>query len=232
MSLANLNTSDLVGALVGFGLTLMVFSYIFGDNALFRIAIHIFIGVSAGYAAVVAWYNVIWPQLVVPLVFGTQTERLYVLIPLAMAGLLLFKVSPRFSAIGNPSAAYLVGVGMASAVGGAVIGTIFPQVSASANLFDFQASQQAGFLWQFVKGTAILLGTLTTLIYFQYGVRTVTDRPATVQKWIEPLAWVGQIFIAITFGAIFAGVYSAALTAFIERVHFIGDILLPMIFSP
>jgi len=231
MSLADLSLVDLIGALVSFGLTLMVFSYVFGDNALFRLAIHLFIGVSAGYAAIVAFYNVVWPQLLIPLVFGPQAERLYVLVPLVLAGLLFFKVTPRFSALGNPTAAYLVGVGMASAVGGAVVGTIYPQVFASANLFDLQAAPQAGRLLYFVKSVAILLGTLTTLIYFYFGVQK-SPGGAPEKGWIGPLTWIGQVFIAITFGAIFAGVYSAALMAFIERVYFIGDILLPLIFTP
>ncbi len=231
MNLGDLSLLDVVGALVGFGLTLMVFSYVFGDNALFRVALHMFIGVSAGYAAVVALYNVIWPQLVYPLVYGTQSERIFVLIPVALAGLLLFKVTARFSAFGNLTAAYLVGVGMAAAIGGAVIGTIFPQVLASANLFEFPVGEQSDTLWQFVKGTAVVFGTLTTLIYFHYGVRTSTDQKVITKGWMEPLAWVGQIFIAITFGTIFAGVYIAALTAFIERLNFIGEFLLPIIFN-
>jgi hypothetical protein len=36
---------------------------------------------------------------------------------------------------------------------------------------------------------------------------------------IEALGAMGQGFIAVTFGLLFAGVYMAALTAFIERVH-------------
>ncbi len=32
------------------------------------------------------------------------------------------------------------------------------------------------------------------------------------------IAWVGRIFIAITFGVLFAGVYMSALTAMIERL--------------
>jgi hypothetical protein len=35
------------------------------------------------------------------------------------------------------------------------------------------------------------------------------------------IAWVGRIFIAMTFGVLFAGVYMSALTALIERLSFI-----------
>ena len=34
-------------------LTLMVFSYILGDNVLFKLATHIFVGVAVGYAAAI-----------------------------------------------------------------------------------------------------------------------------------------------------------------------------------
>jgi hypothetical protein len=230
MSLAEMNTPDLVGALLGFFLTLMVFSYVFGDNALFRATIHIFIGVSAGYAAIVAWYNVIWPQLVLPLLLGTQDERLYILFPLVLSGLLLFKISPRLSWVGSPAVAYLVGVGVAVAIGGAVLGTIFPQTQATINLLDLGANTSGESPLVLIgQGLLIILGTVTTLIYFHFGAR---QRPGGIPKrpdWVEALARVGRIFIAITLGVIFAGVLMASLTALIERVQFLQDVIVPLL---
>lgn len=230
MSLVEMSLPDLVGTLLGFTLTLMVFSYVFGDNALFRVGIHIFIGVAAGYAAVVAWYNVIQPQLLVPLISGTRSERLYVLFPLVLSGLLLFKLSPRLSRLGNPAVAYLVGVGVAVAIGGAVMGTMFPQTLATINLMDLQTPQiGASPLFSLVQGLLVILGTVSTLIYFHFGAR---QRPNSAPKrpdWMEWLALVGQIFIAITLGVIFAGVFSASLTAMIERINFIGEVILPLL---
>lgn len=232
MNLVDLNGLDFAGAVLGFVLTLMTFSYIFGDNALFRIAIHIFIGVSAGYAALIAWYSVIWPQLVVPVISGSRDERLLVLLPLLLSGLLLFKVSKRFSSLGNVSIAYLVGVGMATAVGGAVVGTIFPQVGASINAFDFEGANLGDSLYKFGIASIMLIGTLATLVYFHFGVKSDKTRSEKLQNWIQAGAWVGLIFIAITFGSVFAGVYSSALTAFIERVSSLSDFVFSLVFSP
>jgi hypothetical protein len=232
MELANLGLPDFIGALVGFTLTLMVFSYVFGDNLLFRLALNIFIGVAAGYAAVVAWYNVIWPQLMLPLISGTQAERLFALFPLVLSGLLLLKLSTRLTHLGSAAIAYLVGVGVAAAIGGAVLGTLFPQVSASINLFDMGAAstvEGASSLERLARGSVILVGTLTSLIYFHYGARPRPGEPSKRPEWLESLGWVGQVFIAITFGALFAGVYSAALTALIERLHFLGDVIISLI---
>jgi hypothetical protein len=44
---------EFISALIGLVLTLMIFSYLLGDNPLFRFAIYLFIGVASGYAAAV-----------------------------------------------------------------------------------------------------------------------------------------------------------------------------------
>jgi len=226
MSLGQISTADLIGTLLGLTLTLFVFSYIFGDNALFRVATYLFIGAASGYAAVIAWYNVIWPQLLRPLVFGSQSERLFALFPLVLSGMLLLKISPRYTRLGNPAVAFLVGVGVATAIGGAVLGTIFPQVGASINLFDPQGVAPGENVYaELIKGGLILLGTLTTLIYFHFGTGKSPANNPKRPEWMEWLALIGQVFIAITFGALFAGVFSASLTTLIERLFFIMDFL-------
>jgi hypothetical protein len=233
MSPAEISLVDLIGAIVGFFLTVIVlFSDVFSDNPLFRVAISIFIGVASGYTVIVAWYNVILPQLIVPAAYGNQSERLFILFPLVLGGLLLFKASPRLSGVGNPAMAYLLGVGAAAAIGGAVLGTVLPQAYASMNLFDSRLyGPEESTLTNLAGGSVILLGTVTTLAYFHFSARQVQSQRAERPKWLEALAWVGQIFIAITLGALFAGVYTAALIALIERVQFIKDFIFALMGS-
>ena len=47
-------------------LTLMIFSYLLGDNPLYRLALHIFVGVSVAYLFVLALQAVIIPALSMP----------------------------------------------------------------------------------------------------------------------------------------------------------------------
>jgi hypothetical protein len=118
---------------------------------------------------------------------------------------------------------------VAAAIGGAVLGTIFPQISATINLFDMGAVNTGeNVIWQLVRGGMILVGTLTTLIYFQFGAIRTKGRPAARPEWLEWLGLVGQVFIAITFGAIFAGVFSASLTALIERLYFVVNFVVTL----
>ena len=226
MNLANLTLPDLVGALISFTFTIIIFSYILGDNPLFRLVTHIFIGVSAGFAAGMIFYNVILDQLIFPLFEKPAAAYLYVIPPLLMGIWLLAKLNPGLAHIGNPVMAYLVGVGAATAVGGAVLGTVFPQITGLTSLFDLQAgfSTGANIITILAKGLLILAGTVSALAYFQFGVKSSPNQMGT-QSWMDTLRLIGEVFIAITFGYVFAGVYSAALTALIERGSFIVNIL-------
>lgn len=216
---------DWIGAFLGFVFTLLVFSYLIGDNPLFRITVHIFIGVSAGFAAVIVIDNIIIPRLLEPLFSTNRGEQILALIPLILAGLLLFKISPRFAFIGNLPVSYLVGVSAAAAIGGAVTGTLIPQVIASINLLDLKPNQvfDATLGLRLVNGTIILVGTIATLAYFHFGRGSKSTEKFQIQNWIEGMGQIGQVFIAITFGFLFAGILSAALTALIGRVVFSVD---------
>jgi len=219
--------ADWIGALLGFVLTLLVFSYLVGDNQIFRITLHLFIGVSAGFAATVVIYNVILPRMLAPIIAGQGSEQILALVPIILAGLLVTKISPRFAFIGNLPMAYIVGVSAAAAIGGAVLGTLIPQTIASMNLFDVQASQafDADLGLRLINGMIILIGTIATLVYFQFSSLSKSSEKSQLQTWIDGLGQIGQVFVAITFGFLFAGVFSAALTALIGRVLFLVDFI-------
>jgi hypothetical protein len=210
---------DLVTGGISFLLTLMVLSYLIGDNPAFRVAVYIFIGVAAGYAAAVVWHQVLDPHLFKPLLSGSMADRLVAIVPLVLGLLLLLKLFPRTSRLGTPSIAFLVGVGAAVAIGGAVMGTLFPQTRAAMNALNLS---DAGQYWleRLSEGIFMLVGTVTTLVYFHFGAKATTSGPHR-SILVRALGWVGQVFIAITFGVLFAGVFMAALTALIERLNFI-----------
>ncbi len=210
-------TPDFVNGLVGFLLTLMVLSYLIGDNALFRFAVHIFVGVSAGYVAVVAIYRVVWPYLLIPLVSAPMLERGLLLVPFVLGALLLMKISPRLGWLGGPAVGYLVGAGAAAAIGGAILGTILPQGGAAVAPFDWRNASDP--LTSLFNGAVMLAGTVGTLAYFHFGARRRDDGSIKRNFLVEALAWLGKLFVALTLGALFAGVYAAALAALVERVH-------------
>ncbi|HIE58211.1 MAG TPA: hypothetical protein EYP88_08285 [Anaerolineales bacterium] len=216
---------DLVGAALGFVLTLAIFSYIWGDNALFRIASYLFVGVAAGYAAIMVIGSVILPQLVFPFIGGNRNEQVFALLFLLLSALMLAKISHRLTKLGNSAVAYLVGVGAAAAIGGAVTGTIFPQSAASMRVFSAHANP--------LNALVILAGTLSVLLYFQFSASKKTSDDDTENQrsgWMESISDIGRVFIAITFAALFTGVYLASITALIERVSFLWNFITGLIF--
>jgi len=203
---------ELISGVIGFILTLLIFSYLIGDNPLFRSAVYIFIGVSSGYAAVVVWHYVLMPKLFLPLASADTNQLLLLAAPLVLSVSLLAKLSPRISWLGSFAMALLVSVGAATALSGAVIGTLIPQSRAAMDAFASPT-----FL-QLIEGVVMLAGTVLTLIYFQFSAKRMPDGSVKRNVFIEGLAWGGRVFIAITFGVLFAGVYMAALTAMLERL--------------
>ena len=226
---------DLITGILGFIFTLLIFSYLIGDNPLFRTSVHIFVGVSSGYIAAVAWWQVIWPRLFAPLIAAVMSgsitvEAAFLFIPLTGAVLIFMKISPRLAGMARIAMAFMVGAGAAVTIAGAVGGTLIPQVMGTINTFDLAAAgaQNISPMEVIFNGLFILSGTIFTLAYFHFGAHSKADGSTYRLGAIEMAAWVGRIFIGITLGAVFAGVFAAALTAFIERIvsliNFIGNL--------
>lgn len=227
--------------LVGLFLTLMVLLYmVVGDNALFRIVTYTFVGIASGYALVLIVFQVLMPRFFNLLRSDNLVFTGLGMVPFVLGLLLLFKLSPRLDSVGTLSMAVLTGVGAAVAVGGAIFGTLFGQVLGTIGLFRIPSGSDE--LTRLLEGVFVLAGTVCTLAYFQFSTRTrppasadpsalpgaAPDGPvATARRALslEMLAKVGQVFIGITLGAMFAGVYTAAISALIERLGFVIDMI-------
>jgi hypothetical protein len=202
---------DLIAGWVSLVLTLLVFSYLLGDNFLYRIAVHILVGVAAGYIAVVAVESVLIPWVNDTLLAdqGTRTDatmsalRVLGAVPFFIGALLLFKFSPRLAPLGNLALAFIIGVGVAVAIAGAVAGTVIPLVRDSGRAFGDDT----------VDGFVIVVGVITTLIYFQY---LAVQRGGEIRRmrFLRVMSLIGQGFISITLGALYAGAIITSITIF------------------
>lgn len=215
---------DLIAAGISFVITILILSYLIGDNPLFRATVYVFVGVAAGYVAAVAVNEIILPLLFQPIFSGEILANpglaVSLVVPLLGGLFLLFKMAPRFSHLGQLPMAYLVGVGAAVTIGGALLGTLLPQLSATFDNFDVSLAveRNADTVLMIVNGAAILVGVIGTLAYFHFGASQKPDGTVRRNIMVSVLSWVGRVYIAVTFGVLFAGVYMAALTALIERM--------------
>jgi len=230
--MAGFEALDVLGLLLAFVFTVLVLLYAFGDIPYFRLAIHIFIGVAAGYASAVALRDVVYPYLVAPALSllggGTPPQGLgWLVLQVILVVLLLLKLSRRSARLGNPATAVLVGVGAAVAIGGAVQGTLIPQTMNAISFFPQAVGVELDndLLYSLALGIFMLVGVVSTLAYFHFGAGKGSEQAPQRSGLLLFLSEVGQLFIAITFGVVFAGVYLAALSALIERLFFLWNTL-------
>ena len=210
--------SELIGLLIGLLLTLLIYSTIWRDTWLYRLALHILVGVSAAYAAVIATQQVILPIYEQIQTNPSDPATVLWLIPIFLAALLLLKILlPAAGGLGNSAVALLVGVGAAVALVGAIRGTLIPQVTA----VDVQDP------W---RGLAVGVLTICTLLTFQFTQPQDAQTHVVRRLWrrsTKGLRTIGQVVLMITFGTLFASVLNTSLVLLIERINFFMRGLLP-----
>jgi hypothetical protein len=216
---------DSLDTVVAVLLTLFVFSFLLGDNALYRLAEHLFVGVAVGYAVVIAFHSVLVPRLLLPLMEGLQgqvAEQVYLSLAGLLFGLLLLLKPVRsLSWWGNFSVALLLGVGAALAIGGALLGTLIPQVAATCDVPRYTASY--GPELGLISGLLVVVGTIGAMLHmtFERGRegRLSILRNAVVQWW----GGLGRWFILVAFAAILATTFLSRLSLLVGRVLFLLD---------
>jgi len=217
-----MSTTTLIAA----ALTFMVWSYLLGDNPAFRIAEHLFVGTAVGYAVLVSWFNVVQPAL-----FGAVAPESPMLaaVPLVLCLLLMAKVRPGWSQVGNIPVAFLVGVGAALAAGGALSGTLWPQVSVAASLSlaptdysDPEPVLLSTFFWQ---NLAVLVGTIGTFFYFTFNLQPQGPLGGFRETFSRFWSGIGRWVIMITLGALFANTAMSRIALLIGRIQWLLNAL-------
>jgi hypothetical protein len=215
---------ETIGLLIAMGLTLMVFSYIFGDNVLFRLASHIFVGVAVGYAMLVVWHQVFYPAL-------SSGNIISVLPALILCVLLIFKIRPSqggvTNVLGSLALAFVLGVGAALAIGGALFGTLLPQITAmtklSLNPNNFTNTDIEDWRVTLLKNLIIFLGTIGTFYYFTFTVKSEGLLGGLREGWVRFWAGMGRLMLIFTMGALFANTVTSWVALLVSRLQFLGQ---------
>ncbi|MBI1879525.1 MAG: hypothetical protein HYR94_15115 [Chloroflexi bacterium] len=213
---------ETIGLFIAAGLTLMVFSYIFGDNVLFKLASHIFVGVAVGYAMLVVWHQVFYPAL-------SSGNVVSVLPALILCVLLIFKIRPTqggvTNALGSLALAFVLGVGAALAIGGALFGTLLPQMSAMINIslnpnhYPDTENEVGLVLW--LNNIIIVLGAIGTFFYFTFAVRSEGFLGGLREGFVRFWAGMGRLMLIFTLGALFANTVSSRVALLVSRLQFL-----------
>ncbi len=213
--------AGVVGLWVAAILTLVVYSYLFADTALFRLAEYVFVGVAAGYAVIIAWHGVLVPRA--GAFWDAPRENLGLVVWLILGLLLFVRKVPSIDWLSKIPVAYLFGVGVALAIGGALAGSLIPQLGAT--IISLSPERWGGgrsgleiALYQ----ALLVAGTLGTLLYFYFTTGKGSPLPGVWVKIARLWGGLGKWMILITFGAFFASAVISRVSLLLGRLQFLA----------
>jgi hypothetical protein len=190
---------------IGALLTLFMFSFLFGDNPLYKFGEHIYVGVSVGYFIAITWHNFLYPDLFVPLF--KQGNLLYI-IP-TLLGILYFSIFfPKLSWLIRIPMGFVLGYGAGVGIPAILQANIIKQIQGS--LLTSQILKRWDLtLWYFIS----LFGIICTIVYFFF---------SRERKGIsKPAAEAGIVFLMVGFGASFGYTVMARISLLIGRLQFL-----------
>ena len=164
----------IVGAWVATGLTLFILTFLYEDNPLFKLAEHLYVGVSLGYAIVKTYDSVIVTLIVRPIIDKGEWS---LLIPVAIGTLMLTRYVPKAAWMSRYAFAFIVGVGAGLAIPRTISSFILKQIEDTVRpLLSIVPGDGVTFTYSLLNpasnlnGIIILIGVVSVLFYFFFSV--------------------------------------------------------------
>jgi hypothetical protein len=205
-------------------LTVGIFSFLIKENPFYRVAEHLFVGVSNGYFIAFMWHNVAVPVLVNPLrdataqaaeggfspaLFNPVNEANFLLIiPMFIGFLYLARFFPKVSWLVRIPIAFYLGYYMGLSIPTILEANVLRQIRGTVLTPDSFSSWVGG-LWAVV----VLVGVVCTIIYFFFS-REHKGALGVASK-------VGIVFVMVGFGASFGYTVMARIALAIGRMLFL-----------
>lgn len=205
---------SIFGAWVATGLTLFIFSFLYKDNPVFKVAEHLYVGVSVGYTIVKTYDTVIVHLIWKPIV---ENQEWMLLVPVFIGLLMLTRYVPKASWLSRYAFAFIVGVGSGLAIPRTISSFILKQVEDTIRpLLTLVPGEGVSFTWSLlspasgVNAIIILVGVCSVLFYFFFSVEHTGPGKAVART--------GVMFLMIAFGAAFGYTVMARMSLLIGRL--------------
>ena len=196
------------GTIVGAGLTLLLYSFLYKDNPLFKFAEHIYVGTAAAYIFGQYWFGGFFGMVIEPVFFKEETaahSKWLLLIPTVLGALMLTRFSRRWAWLSRISFAFIVGFGAGLTIPRYISSFVLQQIEPTLRPLSLTME---GF-----DVLVVLIGVVSVLVYFFFSVEH-TGVVGGVSK-------VGIYFLMVAFGASFGYTIMARLSLLIGRVSFL-----------
>jgi hypothetical protein len=205
---------EIIGVWVAAFLTLAIFSFLYKDNPLYKLAEHIFVGISAGYGVVVTYHEAVIPLLIDPLFRPDRLEMPapdYLVIIPGVLGLMMFsRFFPKYDWLSRWPMAFVMGLGSGLTIPAMIQMDLLPQLHAT--MLPIWPGEGISW-WTAISNFLLIVGVLCTLAYFYFS-RAHAGALGVASK-------VGIFFLMVAFGATFGNTVMARISLLIGRVQFL-----------
>lgn len=191
-----LTQMDVLGAWVSIFLTVCILSFLYEDNPVYKLAEHLFLGVSIAIGIIEGYFGTFKPNMIDHLAEG----RLLSLVPLVLIVLLFAKLVPKLDWLARIPIAFIVAVYAGVKLTGEANANLMTPISSS--MVDF-AQLYRDYGWYsasddyagVISGVVLVVGLCATLLHFYFSA--AHNRPLRV------VSRVGVLTLMLSFGASF-----------------------------
>jgi len=225
---ATFSWSQTIGIWVAAIFTLCIFSFLYKDNPLYKIAESVSVGVTAAFWMVVGFWDVIIPNLIgkifpawvqswaIPGLSPIREDVWWIwIIPLVLGILLLWRLVPVGSWIARWPLAFIIGTTAGFRLIAFLSADFLSQIRNSIKPLVVVSAANDLVVADTVKAIVIFLSVLACLVYFLFSV----EHKGVVGKISKVGIWV----MMITFGASFALTVMGRIALLAIRLEFLFD---------
>ncbi|MCX7017886.1 MAG: hypothetical protein WCK47_03800 [bacterium] len=228
------NLVDLFGVWLTVLLTLAVFSFLYRDNPVYKIAEHLYIGIAAGYTFYQAFRTTIYPNLVQHMIDGAQKiqagdpagwQMQWRFGAFVLGMLMLSRLVPSWSWVSRWPMALVVGAFAGLNLIGYARANLVDQISATMIPLAGRMPGVNGMLpllpqaspgdSSIINHLVLVVGVISVLTYFFFSKQQ--------NKPLRRIGVVGIWFVMITFGATYGSIVLARVSLLIGRVYILTD---------
>lgn len=206
-------------------MTIAILSYLYADNPFYKVAEHLFVGISIGYVIVIQYFEVLKPNLIDRL--GNEAlgvSRLVYVIPLVLVAFLFLRLSKRFSWLARISIAFIIGIyagvnvpAIANTDLVAQLGSTIERVTTFATEVGDSRLGVGAALWnQWDKALGLfvlVVGMIAGLVYFFFSIEHKGP--------VGAVARVGVWVLMVGFGASFGYTVQGRISLAIGRAMYV-----------